>query len=408
MKINNHDIVVFGATSFVGELICQYMVQHFHADELSWALAGRSEKKLNELKRSLGEGGQNIPIIIADVDDFDSLTAMCNQARVVMSTVGPYDLYGEALIRACVESGTDYCDLTGEPHWIKKMLDLYEADAKKSGARIVHCTGFDSIPSDVGVYHIQREAKKRFGAPCNKVSMRIKNMRGGASGGTAATAINIAKEIKQNTEVRRDLANPYSLTSGYRGFTARQNEIKVEYDENFDTWVGPFFMSSINTRIVHRSNALSNGAYGDNFLYDEGVMTGKGVKGKNRARAIYWGLALFFAGAGFNVVRKLLTNFVLPKPGEGPSEKEQREGFYDFRFIGKTEKGEIITTKVYGDMDPGYGSTAKIIGQAAYCLAFEVQSDIGGGFWTPASIMGDVLIDRLTSHSGLTFEVLEE
>jgi len=408
MKLNSYDIVVFGATSFVGELICKYMIQHFSADELSWALAGRSEKKLNELKTGLGEKAHDIPIIIADADDFDALAVMCGQTRVVMSTVGPYDLYGETLIRACVESGTDYCDLTGEPHWIKKMLDLYEATAKKSGARIVHCTGFDSIPSDVGVHYLQREANKRFGTPCNQVSMRIKNMRGGASGGTAATAINIAKEIKHNAEVRRDLANPYSLTSGYPGFSTRQNDIKVEFDENFNTWVGPFFMSSINTRIVHRSNALSGGAYGENFLYDEGVMTGKGGKGKNKARAIYWGLALFFAGAGFNVVRKLLTNFVLPKPGEGPSEKEQREGFYDFRFVGTTEKGEKIITKVYGDMDPGYGSTAKIISQAAYCLAFEVQSNIGGGFWTPASIMGDVLVDRLSSHSGVTFEILEE
>jgi len=344
MKLDNYDIVVFGATSFVGELICKYMIEHFPVDTLSWALAGRSEKKLKELRTKLGKKAQDIPLVIADADNFDALATMCAQTRVVMSTVGPYDLYGETLIRACVESGTDYCDLTGEPHWIKKMLDF------------------------VGVHYLQREANKRFGTPCNKVSMRIKNMRGAASGGTAATAINIAKEIKHSAEIRRDLANPYSLTSGYQRFGTRQNDIKVEFDEDFDTWVGPFFMSSINTRIVHRSNALSDGAYGDNFLYDEGVMTGKGGKGKNKARAIYWGLALFFAGAGFNVVRKLLTNFVLPKPGEGPSEKEQREGFYDFRFIGTTEKGEKIITKVYGDMDPGYGSTAKIISQAAYVL----------------------------------------
>jgi short subunit dehydrogenase-like uncharacterized protein len=407
MKINQYDIVIFGATSFVGKIICEYMINQFSTDEVSWALAGRSEQKLTELKNDLGDKAKELPIIIADADDLDGLTAMCKQAKVVMSTVGPYDLYGETLIQACVETGTDYCDLTGEPHWIKKMLEAYEDQAKKSGARIVHCTGFDSIPSDLGVYYTQREAKKLFGTTCSDIKMRIKNMRGSASGGTIATALNIAKEIKQDPQVKRDLVNPYSLCPKGHGFKIRQKPIKLEFDDTFKTWVGPFFMSSINTRIVHRSNALSNKSYGKNFHYTEGVMTGKGFKGKTRARSIYWGLAAFFTGAGIAPIRAFLGRFVLPKPGEGPSVKAQKNGFYDFRFVGTTEDGQEIRTKVHGDMDPGYGSTAKIISQAAVCLAQDVSSDVKGGFWTPATVLGDNIINRLNAHSGVTFEVLE-
>jgi short subunit dehydrogenase-like uncharacterized protein len=408
MKSNQYDIVIFGATSFVGKLICEYMIEQFPSDEVSWVLAGRSEPKLNELKRNLGNKAKDLAIIVADANDLDALKSMCEQTKVVMSTVGPYDLYGETLIQSCVATGTDYCDLTGEPHWIKKMLESYEEQAKQSGARIVHCTGFDSIPSDLGVYFTQREAQKQFGTNCSNIKMRIKNMRGGASGGTIATALNIAKELKEKPEVRRDMVNPYSLCSKDHGFKTRQKSIKVEFDKKLNTWVAPFFMSSINTRIVHRSNSLSNKSYGQDFDYSEGVMTGRGFKGKARARSIYWGLAAFFTGAGIGPIRAFLGRFVLAKPGEGPSIKAQQDGFYDFRFVGTTEDGQEIKTKVYGDMDPGYGSTAKIISQAAVCLAQDVSSDVKGGFWTPATILGDELIDRLNAHSGVTFEILDK
>ena len=407
MKSHPYDIVIFGATSFVGKLICEYMLKQFSSGEVSWVLAGRSETKLSELKTSLGNKAKDLPIIVADAHDLEALKSMCEQTKVVMSTVGPYDLYGETLIQACVATGTDYCDLTGEPHWIKKMLESYEVAAQESGARIVHCTGFDSIPSDLGVYFTQREAVQQFGSTCSKIKMRVKNMRGSASGGTIATALNIAKELKEKPELRRDMVNPYSLCSKDHGFKTRQKSIKVEFDKTFNTWVAPFFMSSINTRIVHRSNALSDKSYGQDFEYSEGVMTGKGFKGKTRARGIYWGLASFFAGAGISPIRGFLARFVLAKPGEGPSTKAQQQGFYDFRFIGTTADGQEIKTKVYGDMDPGYGSTSKIMSQAAVCIAQDVSSDFKGGFWTPATILGDQLIDRLNTHSGVTFEVLE-
>ncbi|MFK8010793.1 MAG: trans-acting enoyl reductase family protein [Marinicellaceae bacterium] len=407
MKTKQYEIVIFGASSFVGKIICEYMLQQFPAEDLSFAMAGRSEDKLLELKKNLGKKAKDIPLIIADANNLEQLKTMCDQAKVIMSTVGPYDLYGETLIQACVETGTDYCDLTGEPHWIKKMLIAYEQQAKKSGARIVHCTGFDSIPSDLGVYYTQREAKKIFGTNCSNIKMRIKNMRGAASGGTIATALNIAKELKKDPEVRRDMINPYSLCPKNHGFKVRQKPIKLEYDETFKTWIGPFFMSSINTRIVHRSNALNEKSYGENFHYSEGVMTGKGIKGKTKARGIYWGLAAFFTGAGIAPIRAFLGRFVLTKPGQGPSKKDQENGFYDFRFVGTTEDGQQIQTKVYGDMDPGYGSTAKIMSQAAACLAQDVSADVAGGFWTPATVLSDKLIDRLNNYSGVTFEVLE-
>ncbi len=407
MTNKTHDIVVFGATSFVGQLICEYMIKQFADQDIKWALAGRSESKLKSLQTSLGERAKDLPLIIADASDLSAMKAMCEQTKVVMSTVGPYDLYGEPLVQACAETGTDYCDLTGEAHWIKKMLDKYEESAKQSGARIVHCTGFDSIPSDLGVHHLQREAKKRFGKTCHQVKLRIKNMRGAASGGTIATALNIAKQIKADPQVKKTLVNPYSLCPKEHGFKVRQAEVKLEFDDTFKKWTAPFFMSSINTRIVHRSNALTNKSYGDDFQYNEGMMTGAGFKGKMRARSIYWGLGAFFLGIGIGPIRSLLKKFVLPKPGEGPSKEDQQKGFYDFRFVGKTESGEQIITKVLGDMDPGYGSTAKIMSQAGACLVQDVSADVPGGFWTPATLMGDPLIERLHQHAGLTFEVLD-
>ncbi len=406
MNNKTHDIVIFGATSFVGQLICEYMTQQFTGKGLSWALAGRSETKLNTLKTQLGPSAKDLPLIIADATDLTALKQMCEQTKVVMSTVGPYDLYGEPLIQACAETGTDYCDLTGEAHWINNMLNKYENVAKKSGARIVHCTGFDSIPSDLGVHFLQQEAKKQFGTPCKQVKLRIKNMRGAASGGTIATALNIAKQIKADPQVKKVMVNPYSLCPKDHGFKTRQKEVKLEFDPTFKKWVGPFFMSSINTRIVHRTNALSNHAYGDDFQYNEGMMTGKGLKGKMQARSIYWGLAAFFTGIGIAPIRAFMGKFVLAKPGEGPSKKEQQNGFYDFRFVGSTDSDQQIITKVHGDMDPGYGSTAKIMSQAAVCLVQDVDPTIEGGFWTPATLMGDALIVRLHNHAGVTFEVI--
>ncbi|MCX7554026.1 saccharopine dehydrogenase NADP-binding domain-containing protein [Marinicella sp. S1101] len=406
MKNPNYDIIVFGATSFVGKIICQYLCEHAKNESFTWALAGRSKEKLTTLQAELGEAGAHLPLLVVDANDSAGLIAMCNQTKVILTTVGPYDLYGEPVVKACVETGTDYCDLTGEAHWIKKMLDKYESQAQTSGSRIVHCTGFDSIPSDLGVFHLQQAAKAAFGEHCPNVKLRIKNMRGSASGGTIATALNIAKLVRTDPAVKKVLVNPYALCPENHGFKTRQQKDGIYYDDTFNAWYGPFFMAGINTRIVHRSNALSQHAYGTDFKYNEGVLTGRGWKAKAKARSIHWGLMSFYLGASLGPIRALMQKFFLPKPGEGPSPKAQLKGFYDFRFVGTTDTQQQIITKVYGDRDPGYGSTAQIIGQAALCMAQDVKPTVKGGFWTPATLMGKALIERLNQHTGVSFEVL--
>lgn len=402
-----YDIILFGATSFVGDILTGYMMsQYGNNSEIKWAVAGRSEQKLLETKQK--HSAQEIPHIIADAANEQQINAMVKQARVVVSTVGPYALFGEPLVKACVESGTDYCDLTGEVQWYKRMVDKYETTAKQTGARIVHCSGFDSIPSDLGVYFLQQQAQAKFGKMCENVKMRVARLKGGASGGTVASMVNIAKEAAKDPALRKELQNPYSICPSGHGFKRRQeNTNKPQFDEDFDQWTGPFVMAAVNTRVVHRSNALSNKAYGEDFSYSEAMLMGKGGKGKSRARNMSWGLNIFMVLAAIKPTRWVLERFVLPKPGEGPTPEEQLKGCYDYRFVGKTDDGQIIKVKVTGDRDPGYGSTAKMLGQAAACLASIKKEDKPGGFWTPATIYQDDLVQRLIEKSGLTFEVLE-
>ncbi len=405
MSKADFDVVVYGATSFVGQIIVRYMLEHFDQQQLSWAIAGRSEQKLEQLKNELG--GLHLETIVADAADEQALQAMCARARVIMSTVGPYALYGSPLVKACVESGTHYCDLAGETQWITRMQNKYEQQAKDSGAWIVHCCGFDSMPSDLGVHFLQHHALEKYGKTCESVKMGVAKMKGGASGGTVASMINLTKEASKDPALRKELANPYATCPPDHGFTARQHNVKVEYDEDFSSWMAPFVMAAINTRVVHRSNALKNKAYGEQFKYQEAMMTGNGSKGKNTARLMMWGLGGFMIGAAVAPVRWTLERFVLPKPGEGPSEEEQLNGGFRLILLGDTDSGEQIRCEVTGDRDPGYGSTAKMLSQAAACLAQDIADDTPGGFWTPATLLGDPLIERLEAHAGLEFLLVE-
>lgn len=407
MTTPTYDIVVFGATSFVGQILCRYLSEQFNSDNLRWAMAGRSQEKLEQVRSGLGAVAQALPLIVADAADDKAMADLCVQTRVVVSTVGPYALYGEPLVKACAESGTDYCDLTGEAPWIKQMQDRYEASAKQSGARIVHCCGFDSMPSDLGVLMVQQQAQAKFGEPANQIRMRVTKMRGGASGGTIASMINIAKDAAGDAELRKDLANPYSTCPPDHGFKARQHNPKTEYDLHHQSWVAPFVMAAINTRVVHRSNALSGASYGTPFLYEEGVLTGDKGKGKRRARIMGLGLGGFMLLVVLPPTRWLLERFFLPKPGEGPSPEEQLNGGFAMHFNGITPSGKQLCVEVTGDRDPGYGSTGKMLGQAAACLAFDLPEDTPGGFWTPATVLGTPLIERLKKDAGLTFEVVE-
>lgn len=404
MTDKQFDIIVYGATSFVGQIITRYMHEQFADGSIRWAIAGRSQTKLQELSDTIGLSA--IEIIIADAADEGALRQMCERTKVVMSTVGPYALYGDTLVRVCATSGTDYCDLTGEPQWIRKMQLRHEADAISSGARIVHCCGFDSIPSDLGVHFLQQSAQQRFGKTCDQVNMRVANMKGGASGGTIASMINMVKEAAANPDLRRELEDPYSLCPPTHAFTVTQPDVKIAYDDAYKSWIAPFIMAAINTRVVHRSNALSQNSYGANFLYEEAVATGSGSSGKRKARATQWGVNALVISLALPPIRWLLETAILPKPGEGPSEKAQLEGSFDLVFTGSASAVETIRCRVTGDRDPGYGSTAKMLSQAAACLAMDVGEGVPGGFWTPATILGDKLITRLKAHAGLTFEIL--
>jgi short subunit dehydrogenase-like uncharacterized protein len=408
MSNNTYDVVLFGATSFVGQILARYLLEEFGCDgTLRWAAAGRSRPKLEAVRASLGAGARKLPLLVADAADIDAMRKLCRQARVIVSTVGPYALHGEPLVRACAETGTDYCDLTGEVQWIRRMIGTYASQAQESGARIVHCCGFDSIPFDLGVHFLQREAQARFRQPCTTVKMRVKSMRGGFSGGTFASVMNLVKEVAANPALRRELADPYSLCpAGYAPRVRQHNVRFAEYDADFSAWTAPFIMGALNTRIVQRTNALQRQAYGREFRYDEAVMTGRGLRGQATAAAVSAGLAAFMGAGAIGPARSLLARF-LPAPGEGPSPEAQRKGSYDLRFLGRTSDGRTLRVRVAGDRDPGYGSTARMLGQAAACIVEDVPADVPGGFWTPASLFGDLLVRRLQQHAGLTFSVLE-
>ncbi|MGB2924247.1 MAG: saccharopine dehydrogenase NADP-binding domain-containing protein [Limnothrix sp.] len=403
---SSYDLVVFGATGFVGKIICGYLLADTDATrDLKWAIAGRSQTKLDSLKQELGTAATDLPTVIADATDESTLIDLCKQTKVVISTVGPYALYGETLVKVCAETGTDYCDLTGEVQWIQKMIAKYAAIAQQSGARIVHCCGFDSIPSDLGVYFLQQHSKQKFGEPCEQVKMRVKAAQGGFSGGTAASGINLIQEAKGNSELQKMLKDPYILCQTETSdLTHPQTLIPVQVDNAFGEWVTPFVMAAVNTPVVLRSNELLDWEYGKNFQYDEAMLSGTSVSGWLKAEGLKVALN------GFGLVAAIapeLLKKMIPASGEGPSLADQTNGFYDLRFWGKTASGQTCMVKVTGDRDPGYGSTAKILSQAGICLAKDYsKTEKTGGFWTPATMFGDKLIQRLTKYAGLTFKVL--
>lgn len=409
------DIIVFGATSFVGQIVCRYLLETStgqsakQQNSVSWAMAGRSLQKLQSLHASLGSEAGNVPVIVADANDTASLKTLCERAKLVISTVGPYALYGEAVVKACVSSGTDYCDLTGEPQFIMKMLQRYEKIAKATGARIVHCCGFDSVPSDLGVWFTQQNAHAHFSSWCTSIAMRVHQLKGAASGGTIASMVNISKEVAKDGQLRKALSNPYALCPVQGRTHERQPAVKTAiYDRQINAWIAPFIMAAINERIVHRSNALMLHRYSKHFHYHEAMVTGEGPSGRLKAHSITVGVAGFLVAAALAPTRWLMENTFLPKPGEGPTIEQQQQGFYDLRFYGRTAEGQKLTCKVTGDQDPGYGSTAKILSQCAICLIKDIPKEhCKGGFWTPASAMAEPLIERLRHFAGLTFECVQ-
>ena len=403
-----YDLVIMGATGFTGRLVVEYLLGHYGVDgELCWAIAGRSENKLKALRDELNAEG--LPIIQADSHDRSSLDALVAQTHVVCSTVGPYALYGDELVAACVASGTDYCDLTGEVPWMRRMLDRHAEQAKLTGARIVHCCGFDSVPSDMGVWFAQREAQARLGQPLTKIRMGVEAMRGKMSGGTAASMMNIIQESQKDSAVARVLKNPFALCPADMQSGVRQPYVKgPQFDQSLNAWLAPFVMAAINTRVVHKSHALRGRPWGEDFTYDEAMMTGRGFKGQRAAWVWSAMLGGFALGASIKPLRALMKKTVLPDQGEGPSREQQTRGFYKLRLTGQTATGQSLSVRVSGDRDPGYGSTAKMLGEAAVCLATQTsKSAVAGGFWTPSTALGEAFYERLVNHAGLTFETIE-
>lgn len=396
-----HDIVLFGATSFVGQILTRYMVgRHGTSGDLKWAIAGRSAEKLATVA---AETGADVEQIVVDADDAAALAEMCAHTNLVISTVGPYALYGSKLVAAVAEAGIDYVDLTGEPQWMQKMIDRYQDRAVETGARIVHACGFDSVPSDMGVWFLQTASEERFGAPCTSISLGVQAMKGGASGGTVASMMNMMEEVAADPGLRKVLANPYALAEkGDREGPAQPNVTLPVYDDGHQSWLAPFVMAGTNTRVVFRTHSLLDHEWGPNFTYGEAMLMGDGVAGRAKAAALAGGMGSFMGAAAVGPTRKLIGRF-LPSPGEGPSPEAQENGFYDIRLHGTTDAGDEITVQVTGDRDPGYGSTAKILAEAAVTL---MDSEATGGFWTPATALGDAFIEALVEHAGLTFDVM--
>lgn len=399
------DLVVFGATSFVGSILCKYFDERLGESSFSWSIAGRNEVKLNRLRASLKTP---VEVIIADAENAADMASLVREAPLIVSTVGPYAKYGSLLVDAATASGTDYCDLTGEPQWMQRMIDEHSEAANASGARIVHACGFDSIPSDLGVAFTQDAAHTRFGTFCSQVSMRVKALKGGVSGGTVASMLNVVEEASHDKHARRILANPYALAPlGMREGIAQPNVLAPKGDDVSGGWIAPFMMAAVNTRVVHRSHALKGRPWREDFLYDEATMTGSGPSGLAKASAVAGGLGGLTAATSVGVVRRALEQRILPKPGEGPSPEQQQSGFFDLRFFGTTNEGDSIQTKVTGDRDPGYGSTAKMLGEAAIALAKTDPANLPGGFWTPGTAFGLSLIPPLQTYAGLRFEIVD-
>jgi short subunit dehydrogenase-like uncharacterized protein len=385
------DIVVYGASGFTGQLVAEYLASRYAKDgDLKWAMAGRSLEKLTSVRDAIG-APSDLPLIAADASDPASLQAMIDQTKSVLTTVGPYQLYGSELVAACAAGGTDYLDLCGEPLWMRQMIDAHEATAKSSGARIVFSCGFDSIPFELGVFFCEAAAKKTFGAPVSRVKGRVRDMKGGPSGGTVASIKATFMTAARDLSLVSMLQDPFVLTPGFEGpDQPRGNRPKL--DEDIGSWTAPFGMATINTRNVHRSNMLMGFPYGKDFVYDEMVVTGAGEQGEAEARRLFAASKAERTGAGG------------PKPGEGPSKEERESGLYDLMFVGLAPDGRQVRVSVKGDRDPGYGSTSKMISESAVCLLRDVP-EVPAGIWTPGAAMGNHLIKRLVDNAGLTFEV---
>ncbi len=378
------DIIVYGATGYTGRLVAEYLTSRKGAPK--WAMAGRSLAKLEEVRYLIGAPADT-PLVVADAADSASLDAMCQRTKVVLTTVGPYQLYGNELVSACVANGNDYTDLCGEPAWMRQQIDLHDDAAKASGARIVFSAGFDSIPFDLGVLMLQKHCVEKFGVPAPRIKGRVRAMKGTFSGGTAASLKATMAAAAKDPAVIGYLTNPFSLAGDFAGPPQPPGN-KPEYDDSLGSWATNFVMAPINTKNVHRTNFLLDQQYGADFVYDEMMLTGPGEQGEAIAKHV--ASTPMMGGADD------------PKPGEGPTKEERETGFYDVLFIAEYPDGNRAMLSVKGDKDPGYGSTSKMIAETAIALC---ETGGAGGVTTPGAALGEKLVQRLEANAGLAFAV---
>ena len=377
-------IIVYGATGYTGRLVAEYLVGRAGAP--NWAMAGRSLEKLAAVRDEIGAPADT-PLVVADASDPASLDAMTKRSSVIISTVGPYQNYGNELVAACVANGTDYTDLCGEPVWMREKIDQHGAAAQESGARICFSAGFDSIPFDLGVLMLQQHCTEKFGEPAPRIKGRVRAMQGKFSGGTAASLKATMAAAAIDKSVIAHLMNPFCLVPGFEG-PAQPAGNKPAYDESLGSWATSFVMAPINTKNVHRTNALLGHLYGSNFVYDEMMLTGPGEQGEAIANHV--------------AKTPMIGTPDDPAPGEGPTKEERETGFYDILFVAEYPDGRTARLGVKGDKDPGYGSTSKMIAETGIAL-FEISGS--GGITTPGAALGSALVARLTANAGLTFEV---
>jgi len=402
-----YDVVVWGATGFTGRLVVEYLAAKYPLGgrSLRWAIGGRDGKKLEQLRNDPALAGQCPAEFVADSGDIESLRSLAASTKVVLSAVGPYAKYGSELVAACVENGTDYCDLSGEVQWIRQMIDRHQRNAEATGARIVTSCGFDSIPSDFGAFCLQQHARRLYGEPCASMVLLVRAMKGGASGGTVASLLNVIDAARHDRSVARILHDPYALNPVESRFGPDRNDQRgPEFNSDAGVWTAPFVMAAINTRVVRRTNALLDFPYGRDFRYSEAMMTGRGLRGWLKAALSAGTLGMFLLAASQPWIRRFVLERFLPKPGQGPSRQQREAGFFTFLIHGRLNDGRSLKLRVTGDRDPGYGSTCKMLAESAVCLAID-EPTVGGGCWTPVAAMGTRLQDRLVRNAGLSFDL---
>ena len=393
------DLIIWGATGFTGQLVSEYISKQYTNSTLKWGIAGRNKEKVLSVAKRLNIDDDRI--FIADSNNIDTLKKLTSKTKVICTTVGPYAKYGSNLVEACVDTNTNYCDITGETQWIRKMIDKYHLKAKENKVKIINSCGFDSIPSDMGVFYSQKKLFEKTGKYASKINMRVAGAKGGISGGTYNSLSNVLEEARIDKDVRKTLTNPYGLNPVGKQFGPDKQDLqKVIFDKISNSWIAPFVMAGINTKIVRRSHALIDFKYGSNFSYDEATLTGKGISGQIKGFISL--IPIFLATRKKGSTIKNLVDYILPKSGEGPSETKRINGYYNLRFY-LTVGNKTFVSKVIGDMDPGYGSTSKMLAESAVCLALDNTPETFG-ILTPSVGLGDSLLKRLQENAGLTFE----